>query len=120
MHAQGWSRFFFWVLGGLLYLAAGILCIINPLFASAILTLVLGAGLIAAGVVRAYLAFQLPSGQRRAMVWLAAAVTILLGSLIVMQWPLNSVYVLGTLLGVDLLFHGAGWASFGIGLRAHR
>ena len=27
-------------------------------------------------------------------------------------------YVLGTLLGVDLLFHGVGWVSFGMGLHA--
>jgi uncharacterized membrane protein HdeD (DUF308 family) len=37
---------------------------------------------------------------------------------IVCHWPLDSVYVLGTLLGVDLLFHGVGWASFGMGLQA--
>lgn len=120
MHSRDWSRFFLWVLGGFFYIAIGIVCIVNPLLASAILTLMLGAGLIAAGVVRAYLAFQLPSGQKRALVLLAAAVTFFLGLIIVIQWPLNSVYVLGTLLGVDLLFHGAGWASFGMGLRAHR
>jgi uncharacterized membrane protein HdeD (DUF308 family) len=120
MHSQGWSRFFLWVLGGLLYVVTGIICILNPVFASAILTLVLGAGLIAAGVVRAYLAFQLPSGQPRSLVMLAAAVTFFLGLVIVIHWPLSSVYVLGTLLGVDLLFHGAGWVNFGMGLRAHR
>ena len=75
--------------------------------ASAILTLLLGAGLIAAGVVRAYLGFQLPADHPRAHGLLAAAVTILLGLIIVIHWPLDSVYVLGTLLGVDLLFHGA-------------
>jgi uncharacterized membrane protein HdeD (DUF308 family) len=120
MHAKDWGRFFFWVLGGLLYIVSGVICILNPVFASAILTLVLGAGLIAAGVVRAYLAFQLPSSPQRAMVFLASAVTFLLGLIIVIHWPLSSIYVLGTLLGVDLLFHGVGWVSFGIGLRAHK
>ena len=52
------------------------------------------------------------------MVFLAAAVTILLGLIIVTHWPADSVWVLGTLLGVDLLFNGAGWVSFGLGLRA--
>jgi uncharacterized membrane protein HdeD (DUF308 family) len=52
------------------------------------------------------------------MVLVAAAVTFLLGLIIVMRWPTDSVYVLGVLLGVDLLFHGAGWVAFGIGLRA--
>ena len=118
MHSREWGRFFLWVVGGLVYIAAGVLCIANPILASTILTLFLGAGLIAAGVVRAYLATQLPADHPRALVFLAAAVTILLGLIIVIHWPLDSVYVLGTLLGVDLLFHGVGWASFGMGLQA--
>jgi uncharacterized membrane protein HdeD (DUF308 family) len=118
MHARDWGRFFLWVIGGLVYIAAGILCVVNPVFASAVLTLVLGAGLIAAGVVRAYLATQLPADHPRGLVFVAAAVTILLGLIIVSHWPLDSLYVLGTLLGVDLLFHGVGWVSFGMGLYA--
>jgi uncharacterized membrane protein HdeD (DUF308 family) len=120
MHAQGWRRFFLWVIGGALYLAVGVICIINPVFASPALTLALGAGLIAAAAVRAYLALQLPADHRRGMVLLAAAVTALLGLIIVIRWPSDSVYVLGVLLGVDLVFHGAGWVTFGIGLRARR
>jgi uncharacterized membrane protein HdeD (DUF308 family) len=118
MHSRSWGRFFLWVVGGLLYVAAGILCIVNPILASVVLTLMLGAGLIAAGVVRAYLATQIPAGEPRGLVFLAAAVTILLGLIIVTHWPLDSVYVLGTLLGVDLLFHGVGWVSFGMGLHS--
>jgi len=118
MHSRSWGRFFLWVIGGLLYLAAGVLCIVNPLLASVVLTLMLGAGLIAAGLVRVYLATQLPGGQPRLMVFLAAAVTILIGLIIVSHWPLDSVNVLGTLLGVDLLFHGVGWVSFGMGLHS--
>jgi uncharacterized membrane protein HdeD (DUF308 family) len=118
MHSRGWGRFFLWVIGGLLYIAAGVLCIINPILASVALTLLLGAGLIAAGVVRAYLATGLPPDQPRALLFLAAAVTIVLGLIIVSHWPLDSVYVLGTLLGVDLLFHGVGWVSFGMGLHS--
>jgi uncharacterized membrane protein HdeD (DUF308 family) len=120
MHAQGWGRFFLWVIGGVINMAFGILCILNPVFGSVALTLVLGAALIAAGVVRFYLAFQLPGGQMRTMVFVGAAVTFFLGLIILMNWPVSSLYVLGTLLGVELLFHGAGWASFGIGLRRHK
>jgi uncharacterized membrane protein HdeD (DUF308 family) len=118
MHSRGWGRFFIWVIGGVLYVAAGVLCIVNPLLASVVLTLVLGAGLIAAGALRAYLGTQLPADEPRGLIFLAAAVTILLGLIIVSHWPSDSVYVLGTLLGVDLLFHGVGWVSFGIGLQS--
>ena len=118
MHSRSWGRFFLWVVGGLVYIAAGVLCIVNPVLASVALTLLLGAGLIAAGVVRAFLATQLPPDHPRALIFLAAGITILLGLIIVSHWPLDSVYVLGTLLGVDLLFHGVGWVSFGMGLHA--
>ena len=118
MHARQWGRFFFWVIGGLLYIAAGVLCIVNPILASVALTLLLGAGLIAAGVVRAFLAFQLPAHASRSLIFLAAAASIVLGLIIVSGWPLNSVYVLGALLGVDLLFHGVGWVNFALELQA--
>ncbi len=117
MHAKAWGRFFLWVLGGLLYIAVGLTCIFDPVLAAGILTLMLGAGLIAAGVVRAVLAFELPSSPQRPMLFVAALTTFLLGLIIVIHWPLSSVYALGILLGVDLLIHGAGWVSFGIGLR---
>lgn len=120
MHSQAWGRFFFWVIGGLLYLIAGLTCIFNPILASVILTLILGAGLIAAGIVRIVFGFQLPGDHPRSLVFLAGAVTTILGLIIVGHWPADSVIVLGTLLGVDLLFHGAGWVSFGLGLRARR
>lgn len=142
MHAQGWRRFFLWVIGGVLYLAVGVICIINPVFASPALTLALGAGLIAAALVRAYLALQLPADHPRGMVLLAAGVTLLVGLICVIRWTSNSVFYagnveghglmtvmrlpwdnvrfLGVLLGVDLLFHGAGWVTFGMGLRARR
>ncbi len=118
MHSRTWALFFLWVIGGVLYVAAGVICIVNPILASVVLTLLLGAGLIAAGAVRFILAFRLPPVQPRLLIFIAATVTMLLGLIIVSHWPMDSVYVLGTLLGVDLLFHGAGWVSFGLGLHA--
>ena len=119
-HAQAWSKFFLWMIGGVLYLFVGLVCIFDSGFASVMLTLLLGAGLIAAGVVRLYLALQLPVDQPRLTVFVAGAVTVLLGLIVVTHWPADSIWVLGTLLGVDLLFNGAGWVRFGLGLRARR
>ena len=63
-------------------------------------------------------AFSFPPAESRGLVFVASAVTILLGLIIVTHWPLDSVYVLGTLLGVDLLFHGVGWVAFGVALQS--
>ena len=118
MHSRRWGRFFLWVIGGFLYIAAGVLCIANPTLASPDLTLMLGAGLIAAGAARVYLVSRLPVCQPRLVVLLAAGATIFLGLIIVSRWPSDSLYVIGILLGVDLLLHGSGWVSFGVGLQA--
>jgi uncharacterized membrane protein HdeD (DUF308 family) len=119
--ARDWTHFFLWVLGGILYIVAGAFAILNPALASVVLTLLLGAGLVAAGLVRLYLAFQLPSGRPRSLVFLTAIVTGLLGLVIVSGWPLNSIFVLGVLLAIDLIFHGIGWMIFGFWLRGvHR
>lgn len=115
--AKDWSHFFLWVLGGLLYLAAGFFAISNPVLASLVLTLFLGAGLLAAGFVRIFLATRLPASRHRGMVALSGAITALLGLVIVVHWPINSVFVLGMLLAIDLIFQGVGWIVFGLWLR---
>lgn len=117
--SQSWSRFFLWIAAGLLYLAAGAIAIAQPLFAAIIFTLLLGAGLLATGIVRLWVAFHLPAGQPRGLVMFSGAVTTLLGLVIALGWPGNSLFILGMLLGVDLIFYGAGWIGFGLLLRAH-
>jgi len=120
MRSRTWGKFALWIVGGLLYVAAGALCILIPILALKILTLLCGAGLVAAGIVRFVLVIGTPLGQSRLLALLSAAVTALLGAAILASWPLSSHYVVGTLLGIDLLFHGAGWVAFGMGLRARR
>lgn len=120
MRSREWGRFAFWIVGGVLYVFVGLVCVFRPMFSLQLLTLLFGAGLVAAGIVRAALVAGVPIGQSRLPAFFGAAVTILLGAVILADWPLDSLWVLGTLLGVDLLFHGAGWVAFGIGLRARR
>jgi hypothetical protein len=56
---------------------------------------------------------------RSALVWVALSgvVSLLLGLLILARWPTNSVYILGLLVGVDLIMAGTGWIAIGLGLR---
>ncbi len=117
--SRSWTRFFLWMLAGLFYMVAGATVIAQPIFAAAIFTLVLGAGLVATGVLRVWLGLELPPGQPSGMVLFSGAITTALGVLIVIGWPGNSLYVLGLMLGVDLIFYGWGWIGFGLFLRRH-
>jgi uncharacterized membrane protein HdeD (DUF308 family) len=114
--AKSWGRFFLWILGGLLYIVAGAFALANPLIAAYFLTLMLGAGLIATGGMRIYLGTQLGKEVRGSIIF-AGMLTLIIGILIVLGWPSNTPFVLGILLGVDLLFWGLAWISFGFRLR---
>lgn len=112
-----WSKFFLWVVVGLLYVAAGVITVSMPLASATILTLLVGAALIASGIVRVVLAFQMKEGLPWGWVALSGVITALLGVMILAQWPYSGLYILGVFLGVDLLFAGASWIGVGLALR---
>jgi uncharacterized membrane protein HdeD (DUF308 family) len=114
---KGWSKFLIWVLLGALYIFAGLVTFENPLLAATVLTLVLGAALVASGLVRIFLAFSMKRESPWIWLLLSSLVTMLLGLLILARWPVSGVYVLGIFLGVDLIMAGVTWIGLGLSLR---
>jgi uncharacterized membrane protein HdeD (DUF308 family) len=114
---KSWGKFLIWALLGVLYIVAGFVTFENPLLAAALLTLVLGASLVASGIMRSILAFSMKRDAPWIWVALSGVITLLLGLLILARWPTNSVYILGLLLGIDLIMAGTGWIAIGLGLR---
>jgi uncharacterized membrane protein HdeD (DUF308 family) len=112
-----WGKSILWIILGLLYGLAGVFTFMNPLLAAGVLTLLLGAGLVASGIVRIILAFQMKSCQPWIWVVLSGLVTVLLGGMILAHWPASSLYVLGIFLGIDLVFAGVSWIMMGLALR---
>lgn len=120
MHAFGvqtWSSFLWWMLSAVIYAVAGIAALIDPLLASAVLTLILAAALAAGGALRILAGFR--ARPQANWGWLVAAgvVTLLAGLIIAVGWPVNSVWVLGLFLAIDLLFQGWSFVIFGMALR---
>jgi len=113
---KSWGKFLIWALLGVLYIVAGFVTFENPLYAAVLLTLLLGASLVASGIVRLFLAFNMKRETPWIWVALSAVITLLLGVLILARWPINSVYILGLFLGIDLIMAGAGWIGLGLGL----
>lgn len=113
---KSWGKFLIWALLGVLYVVAGFVTFENPLFAAVLLTLFLGASLVASGAIRLFLAFSMKRESPWVWVALSGVITLLLGLLILARWPINSVYILGVFLGIDLIMAGAGWVGLGLGL----
>jgi uncharacterized membrane protein HdeD (DUF308 family) len=115
-----WGKFLLWVLLGVLYVVAGFVTFQNPLLAAVLLTLILGAALVASGIMRIILAFSMKRETPWIWVALSGVITLLLGVLILARWPVSSLYILGLFLGIDLIMAGAGWIGLGFGLRRGR
>ena len=117
---KSWGKFLLWVLLGVLYIVAGFVTFENPLLAAAVLTLILGASLLASGVMRIILAFSMKQETPWIWILLSGVITLLLGLLILAHWPVSSLYILGLFLGIDLIMAGAGWIGLGFGLHRGR
>jgi uncharacterized membrane protein HdeD (DUF308 family) len=114
---KSWGKFFLWIALGILYAFAGLFTFENPLLVAGVLTLILGAALVATGIMRIYLAFQMQDSAPWKWVAFSGVITTLLGVVILAHWPVSGLYILGTFLGIDLLFAGFGWINVGMALK---
>lgn len=117
--APHWRGFFLRLLIGALYAIGGLMLVADPLRASIVLTLVFAIAWIASGVVRlfqSYLYWEW-SGW---LLLLSGVVGIVAGLVVLSKWPVSGLWVLGLLIGIDLLMHGVWWISLGLQLRQER
>jgi uncharacterized membrane protein HdeD (DUF308 family) len=99
---------------GLLYFAAGLVLVRQPLWAVSSLTLVMGLVLMAEGVIG--LIAYISGDHRTGSALLTAIVALALGAMIINGWPLSSVWAIGTVVGANLLVAGIA-EMFAIGNR---
>jgi uncharacterized membrane protein HdeD (DUF308 family) len=114
---KSWAGFVLWLLSGVLYAAAGITTFLNPLLASFIFTLLLVLLAVAAGVSRICLGFRTSSESGWGWIVASGVVTTIAGLTFLLGWPVNSLWLLGLILSVDLIFQGCAFIAFGLRLR---
>jgi len=105
-HSRGVGNVLWQILLAVLYVVAGIYLLIHPLLGVVSLTLVLAVFLALEGIVEIALYFGLRGVQHSGWVLLDGVITLILGILIWRQWPSSSVWVIGTLIGISLIFSG--------------
>ena len=114
----GWKSMLWHVLIALLYIAAGVDIMLNPARSSLILTLVLAGILVAVGVLRSVMAFQLRPASGWFWPLLSGLVSIALGGMIIAQWPDSGLLVIGLFVAIELIFNG--WSYLFIALAARK
>ncbi len=95
------------VLVGILYLAIGFYLIEHPQRGLATLTLVLAYYLLIEGVMEIILFFQHRGAPGSVWFLLDGIITLILGGLVWKTWPSSTEWVIGTLVGLSILFSGA-------------
>jgi uncharacterized membrane protein HdeD (DUF308 family) len=113
---KGWKGIILHVLIALLYFAAGISAIRDPLDASAMLTLLLAGALIIVGLARGIMAFQLRGFRNWIWPLLGGVVSIMLGAVILAHWPVSGLWIIGLFVSVELIVNG--WTYIFVALAA--
>ena len=105
-------------LGGVLYLVAGILVINRPMGAAAIFTLVLGMVLLFRGAMHIGLSLDLKPEKGWGWVLTGGVLGILLGILLLVRWPMTSIWFIGLVVGIEILWSGFSMLTIGMALKA--
>ena len=111
---KGWKSHCWYIVVSIAYGVAGFVFIERPFVAAIVFTLVLGWAILISGIFRIFMAFKLRHNNGVGWILFSAIISIILGGLIISQWPTTGLYILGLFLGIELIFAGIGWLGLGI------
>jgi uncharacterized membrane protein HdeD (DUF308 family) len=106
------------LLSAALYLFVGLFMLEHPLRAAAVLTLLIAAGFLVGGTLRIVSALAVQFTSWPWVVFLGA-IDLLLGILILNEWPDSKLWVIGLFVGIDLLLNGWAWVVLALTVRTY-
>jgi uncharacterized membrane protein HdeD (DUF308 family) len=113
---RGWSGFWVDLLSGVVTAVAGLLIVLHPGTGASVLTMFVAVVFLVGGLLRLGIGLgaRTPYGG-----WfvLHGIVSAVLGVLILAEWPESAIWVIGTLVAIDLIVSGVRMISFGLAVR---
>jgi uncharacterized membrane protein HdeD (DUF308 family) len=91
---------------GILYIATGIFIFLDPAAGLKVLTLLLGAYLLLESALVFSLAFSSHAHKGRGWLMFDGLVALILGFIVLLTWPRSALWVIGTLVGISMIFNG--------------
>ena len=110
---KGWGGFVVQIFLGLLYVAGGIVLVGQPVSGAFFLTWVLGIVILTSGIVRVVIGFR-RLAEFGWLLLLSGVFGVIAGLVILSGWPVTGLWVIGFLIGVDLVLHGVGWLALAL------
>ena len=118
--ARAWRGFLWHVLAGVLYLVVGAMLLAHPLLGAAAVTLVLAVAFLVDGLLKIVLSLQVRDHPNWGWLLLDGVVLVVLALLILGQWPAASAFIIGLLIGIQMIFTGAGFTALALAARNAR
>lgn len=100
-----------------LYIAGGCIVMYDPFLASTLITGLLASVLIVIGVTRLIMAIALRDSKGWGWLFLAGVTALILGVLILMQWPVSGLWVIGMFIAIDMIVDGWTYIFIAFSLR---
>lgn len=113
-----WKPAFWHALIAVLYVIAGSIVIYDPVLASLLFTMLLAGVLIVIGLSRFMMALSLKDSAGWGWLLFAGLMAIILGVLILIQWPVSGLWVIGLLIAIQMMVDG--WSYIFIALAMRR
>ena len=114
--AEAWKGRVWHVLIALVYIVGGIIAVTEPVIAGMTLALLIAWTLIVIGVLRLVMALQMRGAAGWLWTLLGGALSVVLGVMIINEWPQSGLWVIGLFVAIEILF--AGWSQIMIALAA--
>jgi uncharacterized membrane protein HdeD (DUF308 family) len=110
-----WAGFFHHLLAAILFGVTGLLLVTRPLISAEGLTFAMAIFFLVGGLFELFGSFAvaLPGWGWQAV---DGIITIILGALVLAQWPASGLWVIGLFIGIDLIFYGLAWIALALGL----
>lgn len=94
------------LVSGLVYVVLGLGMVFMPLASMELITLILGIVLLSAGLFRLTVAISLRREVGAAWRFFNGIVSLVLGGIIIWTWPISSLWFIGTIIAIEMIFSG--------------
>jgi uncharacterized membrane protein HdeD (DUF308 family) len=111
-----WAGFFLHLLSAVLFIFIGILFVIRPVLSAEVATFVMSFFFLAGGLYQVVSSLWLHV-QGWGWELFDGVLSMLMGALLLSQWPLSGLWVIGFFVGVHLLVSGLSWVALALTLR---
>lgn len=94
------------LLSAVLYGIVGLVLLLMPVASMVLLTLIIGLALVIGGILRFVIAITMRTQEGSAWRFFNAIVSLVLGGMVLWSWPASSVWLIGTIIAIEMIFSG--------------